>query len=107
MVGLTYSNTRYTNIGALGGATASFNDIEAGLRWQFTPAFFAGVAYNYTKGANLSAGGQNVGDQQLHAFQRAAGTSSTGTAAVANIGGIGDSSNNHQALVRVALRHRF
>jgi len=41
------------------------------------------------------------------AFQRAAGTSSTGTAAVANIGGIGDSSNNHQALVRVALRHRF
>ena len=127
LVGLTYSNTRYTNIGALGGATASFNDIEAGLRWQFTPAFFAGVAYNYTKGANLSAGNQNVGDQHYNqvsvladyfistrtdayitaAFQRAAGTSSTGTAAVANIGGIGDSSNNHQALVRVALRHRF
>jgi len=40
-------------------------------------------------------------------FQKAAGTSSTGGAAVADIGNIGDSSNNRQALVRLALRHKF
>jgi predicted porin len=92
LVGLTYSNTRYTNIGALGGATASFNDIEAGLRWQFTPAFFAGVAYNYTKGANLSAGGKNVGDQHYN-----------------QVSVLADYfiSKRTEALVRVALRHRF
>lgn len=41
------------------------------------------------------------------AYQIAAGTASTGAPAVANIGNAGDSSNSHQALVRVALRHRF
>jgi hypothetical protein len=40
-------------------------------------------------------------------FQKAAGTSSTGGAAVADIGNIGDSSNSRQALVRLALRHKF
>lgn len=34
-------------------------------------------------------------------------TSSTGEAAVADIGSLGDSSNSRQALVRVALRHKF
>jgi predicted porin len=126
--GLTYSNTQYGNIASLNGATARFNDIEAGLRWKFTPFFFAGVAYNYTDGIGISLqGNRTVGDQHYNqvsaladylfskrtdvylaaAFQKASGRSSTGSAAVANIGGVGDSSNSHQAVVRLALRHKF
>jgi predicted porin len=40
-------------------------------------------------------------------WQRASGTSSTGQVAVADIGGLGDSSSNTQSLFRVAIRHRF
>ena len=40
-------------------------------------------------------------------WQRASGTSSTGAPAVADIDNLGDSSNNHQFLIRASLRHRF
>jgi predicted porin len=40
-------------------------------------------------------------------FQQASGASSTGGAAVADIGNLGDSSNSRQAVVRLALRHKF
>jgi len=40
-------------------------------------------------------------------LQKASGISSTGGAAVANIGNIGDSSNSRQAYVRLAIRTRF
>jgi predicted porin len=39
--------------------------------------------------------------------QKASGVSSTGGAAVANIGNLGDSSTPHQVVVRLAMRHRF
>ena len=40
-------------------------------------------------------------------WQRASGTSSLGTPAVADIDNLGDSSNNHQFIVRAAIRHKF
>jgi predicted porin len=128
LIGLSYSNTQYATIGALNGATAIFNNVDVGLRWVFTPAFYVGAAYDYTKGNNLAkANGTNLGSQHFNqfsliadyslskrtdvyvegAYQKAAGTSSTGAAAVANIGNAGDSSNTNQTLVRIAMRHKF
>ncbi|AME28453.1 MULTISPECIES: porin [Burkholderiaceae] len=127
LIGLTYSNTQYGNVASLGGVSPKFNDVEAGLRWQFTPAFFAGFAYNYTTSTGVEVRGETLGDQHYHqiavladyflskrtdvyftaAVQKASGVSSTGSAAVANIGGLGDSSNDRQAVMRIALRHKF
>ena len=127
LVGLTYSNTQYGNVASLGGVSPKFNDVEAGVRWQFTPLFFAGLAYNYTTSTGVKVRGATLGNQHYHqvsvladyflskrsdvyftaAVQEATGVSSTGSAAAANIGGLGDSSNNRQAVMRVALRHRF
>jgi predicted porin len=127
VVGLTYSNTQYGNVASLGGVSPKFNDLEAGLRWQFSPVFLAGIAYNYTSSTGVEAHGVSLGDQHYHqvavladyfiskrtdvyftgAIQLASGVSSTGHDAVANIGGLGDSSNDRQAVVRLALRHKF
>ncbi len=127
-LGVQYSNVKYGNITALNGSTATFNDAEVGFKWQFTPALFVGAAYNYTKGNNIATAlGGNVGNQHFNQFslmadyslskrtdiyveggvQKASGTNSTGGAAVANIGNLGDSSNTRQAVARIALRHRF
>jgi predicted porin len=126
-IGISYSNTQYGNIVALNGRKAGFNDAELGLKWQFTPAFFAGAAYNYAKGNNVATATGNVGNQHFNQFsliadyslskrtdvyvegalQKASGVSSTGAAAVADIGNLGDSSNSRQAVARVALRHKF
>ncbi|MFT4064054.1 porin [Paraburkholderia sp.] len=123
-IGAVYSNTRYMNIGAFNGANATFNSYELNAVYHVTPAFLVGGAYNYTKG-NAVRG--DVGDQKynqfsllldyalskrtdvylLGTFQTASGTSSTGAAAVADIGSLGDSSNNHQAVARVAIHHKF
>jgi predicted porin len=124
LLGAVYSNTRYQNIGAFNGANATFNSYEVNARYQFTPALSAAFEYNYTKG-NAVRG--DLGDQSynqfsllvdyalskrtdvyvLGTFQTASGTSSTGAPAVADIGSLGDSSNNHQAVARVAIHHKF
>ena len=128
LIGVTYSNIKYGDITHLNGNTATFNDAEIGVKYTLTPALFVGAAYNYTKGSTVeTVGGVNLGDQRFNqfslladyalstrtdvyvegAFQTASGTSSTGGAAVANIGGLSDSSNNHQLALRVALRAKF
>jgi len=119
-----YSNVRYANIGRYNGASAGFNDFEVNAMYQASPTVFFSVAYNYLKG-NAVRG--DIGDQTYHQFyamadyalskrtdvyatatyQLASGTNSVGTAAVADISNVGDSSNNHQALFRVGMRHRF
>jgi len=123
-IGAVYSNTKYMNIGAFNGANATFNSYELNAIYRFTPAFLVGGAYNYTKGNDVKG---DLGNQHynqfsllldyalsvrtdvylLGTFQAASGTSSTGAAAVADIGSLGDSSNNHQAIVRVAIHHKF
>lgn len=128
LIGMIYSNVQYGDIAALKGATATFNDVEVGLRWRFTSDLMAGVSYNYTKGSSVTtASGSSVGNQHfnqislivdyflskrtdiyvLGAFQKASGINSKGTAAVADIGALGDSSDARQAALRFAMRHRF
>jgi predicted porin len=89
---------------------------------------FVGVAYDYMNARSVTtAQGNAVGNQHYNqvaftldyllskrtdvylsgGWQRASGTSSTGAPAVANIGGSGDSSNNHQMVYRLAIRHKF
>ncbi|KAA1004116.1 porin [Paraburkholderia panacisoli] len=127
-IGMSYSNIQYGGISALGGATASFNNVDAGVNWIITPFLYVGAAYDYTKGVNVAAAnGQNVGNQHFNqfslmvdyllskrtdvyvegAYQKATGVSSTGAAAVADIGNAGDSSNSHQTLVRFGIRNKF
>ncbi|RQU90569.1 porin [Burkholderia cepacia] len=125
----SYSNIQYGHLnGELLGGTARFNNFDIGAQYQFSPFFFAGIMYNYLNGRGVgTASGATIGGQHYNqvglmanyflskrtdvyftmGWQRASGISSTGAAAVADIGNYGDSSNNHQILIRAALRHRF
>lgn len=123
-LGAVFSNTKYLKIGAFDGASATFNDVELNAKYQFTPAFFLAGEYNYTKGNAVTG---DIGDQRYNqftlladyalskrtdvyiegTFQTASGTNSLGTAAVADIGSQGDSSNNHQSVARIAIHHKF
>lgn len=125
----SYSNIQYGNIThGFDGATARFNNIDVAIRYMYSPFLFFSAGYDYLKGAGVTkADGTSVGNQHFNQFslladyllskrtdvylegtyQRASGTSSLGTAAVADIGNLGDSSNRNQALIRAALRVRF
>ncbi|MGU7778716.1 porin [Burkholderia sp. PU8-34] len=128
LVGASFANIQYSGISALGGATARFNNVDVGVRWTITPYIYVGAAYDYTKGYRVAElGGVGLGNQHFNqfsliadyalskrtdlyvegAYQKASGISSTGTAAVADIGNAGDSSTSNQTLVRVAMRHKF
>jgi predicted porin len=123
-LGSTYSNIRFGGVKALEQATATFNDAEVSVQYQFTPQLRAGVAYNYLHGSqvNGTVGGSTYNqfsagtDYTLSArtdvylaalYQTAHGRDSTGNGAVANLNGLSPSSNRYQSLVRVGLRHRF
>ncbi|WP_205193149.1 porin [Burkholderia sp. Ax-1724] len=125
----SYTNIQYANLsGAFAGGMARFSNVDAAAKYAVSPDLFVMAAYDYLKGASVTqANGQSVGNQHYNqvslmtdyflskrtdvylegAYQRASGTSSTGAGAVANIGNLGDSSNNHQFAIRAALRHRF
>ncbi|MDR5804865.1 porin [Caballeronia sp. LZ001] len=125
----SYSNVQYANLGpTFSTQTAIFNNFDVGAKYQVTPAFYVALAYDYLIADGVeTAGGHTVGNQHINqlallgsysltkrtslylggSYQRASGTSSLGTAAVANIDNLGDSSNNHQFLVRAAIMHKF
>lgn len=127
----SYSNTQYANLGAgFADQTARFDSIDFAAKYMFSPSVAFSVAYDYLKSEGAPGDRrrwtrnrqpalqptQRDGDYLLSkrtdvyvegAWQRASGTSSTGASAVANIGNLGDSSNNHQIVLRAALRHRF
>lgn len=133
-LGLVYSKTRFSNLGAVSIAglttaevayrgSASFDSGEINVKYQVTPALLLAAAYDYTSGGKV---GGNVGahyqqinlgaDYQLSkrtdvyavaVFQQAAGTNSTGHAAVAAINGATPSSNDKQVVATVGIRHRF
>lgn len=128
VTGVSYSNVQYGGISALEGATARFSNVDVGVKWSLTPTFLVGAAYDYAKGSSVTtADGASIGNQHFNqvsliadyflskrtdvyvegAFQKASGVSSTGAAAVADIGNAGDSSGSTQTLVRLALRHKF
>ncbi|SAL01784.1 porin [Caballeronia calidae] len=123
------SNIQYANLGVgFADHTARFNNVDFGAQYAISPSLFLSGAYNYLIGKGVeTASGSTVGNQHYHqvaamidyflskrtdvylgaGWQKASGTSSTGAAAVAAFANLGDSSNNHQFLVRAALRHKF
>lgn len=123
------SNIQYANLGGtLSDDTARFNNVDAEAQYTFRPFLIFSAGYDYLVGKGVqTASGSTVGNQHYHqvalmgdyllskrtdvylvgGWQKASGTSSTGTPAVADFTNVGDSSNNHQFLVRAAFRHKF
>ncbi|PQV43536.1 porin [Paraburkholderia sp. BL21I4N1] len=127
--GASYSNVQYADLGS-GFLTRSaiFNNADIGVRWQITPSWTVATGYDYLKASPVTTStGRVVGNQHYSqvailtdyflskrtdlyggaSYQRASGTSSLGTPAVADIANYGDSSNNHMIMVRAAIRHKF
>jgi predicted porin len=128
--GLIYSNVQFMGLGSSSGpnplgytGTAKFDNVEANLRYQMTPAWLAGLAYVYThaSGADGQSGALyhqvQVGTDYfiskrtdvyaIVVYQHASGTDSLGQPAVAYITGQSPSANNHQVAVRIGLTQRF
>lgn len=135
-LGATYSNIAFKGLGDLAGGPNSsgytgsvhFNSAEASLRYQINPALVVGLAYNYTNSSNVSSStGTNNGAtyQQgmvgvdyflskstdiylVGIYQKASGTDSRNRPAIASINNQSSpSGNDHQAVVRIAMRHKF
>ena len=129
-IGGTFSNIQFKGLGDLSSGpnpegysgSAIFNNAEINFRYQFTPALLAGAAYDYNHGSSV---GKNPGATYhqgslgldyflskrtdlylIGVYQKASGTDSTGGAAHANIGLLA-SSNDHQAALRIGIRHKF
>lgn len=127
----TYSNVAFKDlsgtVGVLnpGGVRGSvtFNNYAAALKYQWTPAFLTAAQFERTTGSSIN-GKSGAAYNQLDfsadyflsvrtdvyftaVYQRASGTQSTGAPAVAAINVITPSSTNHQAAVRIAIRHKF
>ncbi|MGI4812054.1 MAG: porin [Janthinobacterium lividum] len=129
-VGVTYSNTKFKDIGEGAGTnpfgyggTATFNSAEVNFKYQLTPAMLLGVAYDYTHGSSVdglngpkyhqvNAGADYFLSKRtdvylLGTWQKALGHDSTGGEAVAAINTLTPSNSNQQAYVRVGIRHKF
>lgn len=137
-VGATYSHTKFMGLGdtATSGpnplgysGTATFNNAEVNFKYQFTPAFLVGVAYDFTKGCSVSSSLPAVHNDGvkyhqfalgadyslskktdvyvLGVYQKASGVDSTGQQAVASITGVTAAATNRAALVRAGLRVKF
>ncbi|PRX36103.1 putative porin [Paraburkholderia sp. BL18I3N2] len=127
--GLAYSNTNFSDLGSAAasapiakykGATVVFDNYEANFNYQVTPALLLGVAYDYThtRGAGNAHYDQgNIGGDYFLskrtdvyltvAYQKASGVDSTGKQAVAALWPVTASSNSHQIVGALGLRHRF
>jgi predicted porin len=131
-LGANYSNSKFMNLGdrssgpvPAGGisGTATFNSAEVSLKYQFTPAFLMGIAYDYTHNSGASGvGSANYHQAEIGAdyflskrtdvyttavYQAATGIDSSGRAAVASINQLTPSTSNRQTALRFAIRHRF
>lgn len=135
-VGGVYSNIAFKGLGDTSSGpnpsgysgNATFNSAELNLKHQLTPALLLGAAYIYTDGGSVtSATGHNEGATYhqgeigvdyflskrtdvyfIGVYQKASGTDSRNREAVASINNQSSpSSNDHQALLRVGLRHKF
>jgi predicted porin len=126
---VSLSRSEYANLGAtFNNGAAKFTDVDVGVTYNYSPAWIFAAGYNYltSQGVDITST-RRVGNQHYNqvglmadyllskrtdinliaGWQRAVGTNSTGAPAVADISYLGDSSNNHQVLIRAALRHRF
>ena len=132
--GLTYSNVSFRNLGTTGatkfqtGSNTTFNNVEANIKYQFTPALLAGFAFDFTDGHStpLANGSSQSGAKYFQyalgtdyflskrtdvyligVYQHATGTDSTGNSAVASINGLTPSTSNNVFTARVGIRHKF
>lgn len=128
--GIAYSNTRFKDLGSeaalnpLGYAgTATFNNVEASLRYQITPELRVGGSYDYTQrgavGATPGAKYQqfNLGADYylskatdlylIGAFQHASGTDSLKQPAVASLTGLTPSATDKQLGIVAGIKHLF
>jgi len=127
-VGSSVLSSAHKAGGTLLDQTARFNTADFTVRYTVDPALFFSAAYVDTQGKGVrTTAGATVGNQHFNqislmadyllskrtdiyvegTYQKATGTSSTGAPAVAAIGSLGDSSNNHQFGMRSSLRHKF
>ncbi|MCP2091946.1 UNVERIFIED_ORG: putative porin [Paraburkholderia sediminicola] len=131
-VGATYSYTQFRGLNGLRNATlnpralsgsAAFNNAEVNFKWQFTTAFLAGIAYDYTQGTSIDgmSGARynqvSVGADyflskrtdlyMIGVWQKAGGHDSTGAAARASINLLTPSSSDMQTALRFGIRHKF
>ncbi|MEX3944322.1 porin [Paraburkholderia sp. BR10937] len=132
--GLTYSNVSFRNLGQTStslferGTNANFNNVEANIKYQFTPALLAGFAFDFTDGSSVTrANGTSESGAKyfqyalgtdyflskrtdvylIGVYQHATGSDSTGNTAVASINGLTPSSTNNVFTARVGIRHKF
>jgi predicted porin len=137
-LGFAYTNTSVNQpqssgyVGAIaptGGATLSslrFNNLEVNAMYQFTPAFFAGAEYTYTRASFNATSGtlhsnyHSVGvmadynlskrtDVYAQAAYQHVGGDATGTVLDQAYvpGAASTSSSKSQVVLRVAMRHKF
>ncbi|WP_250482176.1 porin [Caballeronia sp. GACF5] len=120
VVGLNYSNVKFDNANGT-TATVKFQNYEAVGTYNITPAWSTGLSYTYTHGdigyneavpiyhlvglMTQYALSKRTALYAYGAYQRSAGNALYGDifdGAVASA-----SSNNHQAMVRIGIYHRF
>lgn len=131
-IAVVYTNTQFQNLGTttVNGLTtpkytgnATFNSGELNVKYNVTPALMVGAAYIYTRnsGADGYSGASynqvNLGTVYslskrtslylIGFYEKASGTDSTGTAAVAALGGSVPSSTNHQVAATAGITHKF
>lgn len=131
-IGATYSNIHFGNLGAsyaspLRGQSATFNNAELNFKYQVTPAFLLGAAYDYTRGSDINGASRAQYHQGavgadyylskrtdvylIGVFQHALGQTLSAAGATvdatASINGITPSANQNQFTARVAIRHKF
>ncbi|RQM47103.1 porin [Paraburkholderia bannensis] len=132
-LGLVYTHTKIAQptgsiwLGDLGFSDASlkYDNVEANVKYDFTPSFSVGGMYTYTR-ASLTNGGQQ---SSLHwneaglmamyllskrttlyaqaLYQKVSGSSGTVLDNAYIPGSAGPSSNSHQILTRIAISHSF
>ena len=131
-LGLTYSNVRFSNLGAsfaspYPGASVTFNNAEVNFKYQLTPALLIGAAYDYTRGDDIGGGSRAQYHQGAvgvdyflskrtdvyvtgvyqHALGDTLDAAGNVVAATAGINGLTGSSTQNQFTARVGIRHKF
>ncbi|WP_321936338.1 porin [Paraburkholderia sp. J8-2] len=130
--GLNYTHTSLLNptssayIGSLGTTSSlKFDNVEVFGKYQFTPAFFGLVMYNFTEGNLDTSTGKSkpkwnqvglLGDYYLSkrtdvyvqgTYQHVTGGEGTVFANAYITGSAAPSSNNSQLLLRIGMKHAF
>ncbi|MGU7774391.1 porin [Burkholderia sp. MR1-5-21] len=135
-VGATYSNTQFRQLGdtAASGPNplgyrghATFDNVEVNFKYQLTSALVLGTAFDFTSGGGAATATRSAQSARYYqgaigadyflskrtdvyvigVYQKASGTDSTGSAAVAAINNLTPSTSDRQSTVRIGMRHKF